>query len=185
VPKSIEKYGHPDPRWEHHVVIDSESPLRFHHSSVTDLYQQIEKFKLNATVPEKVRAQFDLALNLYLYHWFVYDFVTVAEQQAYGALEAALKHRYRQETRDPTAKPMLKKLLDHAIDKGWLNGPEFEIPFPGTPTGKISLLSIILQLRNNLAHGDFHLMQAGSYDSLEWCHEIINSLFPVREAASV
>jgi hypothetical protein len=74
-------------------------------------------------------------------------------------------------------------LLDYALKKGWLNEADFQIPFPGTPTGTISLLEIIRRLRNDLAHGDFHLMQAGSYDSLEWCHDIINVLFPEPSSA--
>lgn len=184
MPKPIDKYGHPDPRWEHHVVVESQDPFRFHFSNVNDLYEQIAKFKLHDTVPEKVRAQFDLALNLYLYHWFVYDFVTLAEQQAYSAMEAALKYRYREDIGDPSAKATLAPLLDHALKKGWLNAADFQIPFPGTPTGTISLLDIIRRLRNDLAHGDFHLMQAGSYDSLEWCHDIINVLFPAASGAA-
>jgi hypothetical protein len=183
MPKPKDQFGAPDPRWEHHVVVESENPFRMHYSDVDDLYQQIEKFKLHERVPEKVRAQFDLALNLYLYHWFVYDFVTVAEQQAYAAVEAALRYRYREELGDPTAKAVFKKLLDYAIAKGWLNGPEYEFPMPGTPTGKFSILEMIRMLRNKLAHGDFHLMQAGSYDSLEYCHQIINGLFPQKESA--
>ncbi len=142
---------------------------------------------MNETVPEPVRKQFDLALNLYLYHWFVYDFVTLAEQQVYAALEAALRHRYRQELGDPSAKAMLKKLLDYAIEKRWLNGPEYEFEMPGTASGKMSILDMIRMLRNRLAHGEFHLMQAGSYDSLEYCHQIINALFPAgpKAAASI
>jgi len=178
MPKSKDEFIAPDPRWDNHVIIESQDPFRFRFSGVDDLFQQIEKFTLNEGVPVKVQSQFDLALNLYLYHWFVYDFVTLAEQQAYAALEAALRHRYREETGDQNAKPMLKKLLDHAIAKGWLNGPEYEFPMPGTPSGKFSILEMIRMLRNNLAHGNFHLMQAGSYDALEYCREIINGLFP-------
>ena len=166
-----------DPRWANHIVVNNATgQLRF--SGVSDLYDQIEKFTLNDAVPENVRQQFDLALNLYLYHWLVYDFVTLAEQQAYAAMEAALRHRYREETGEVTAKPTLKKLLDHAIANCWLNGLEYEFPMPGTPAGKFSILEMIRMLRNNLAHGHFHLMQAGSYDALEYCHEIINGLFP-------
>lgn len=180
MPKQRDQFGVPDPRWEHHVVVESESPLRFHFSTVDDLYQQIERFTLNETVPEKVRKQFDLALNLYVYHWFVYDFVTLAEQQAYAAVEAALRYRYREDLGDPNAKGTLKKLLDHAISKGWLNSLEYEFPMPGTPTGKYSTIEMIRMLRNTLAHGEFHLMQAGSYDSLAYCHRIINRLFPAK-----
>src|ERR1700685_4222513 len=97
MPKPRDQFGAPDPRWENHVIIDSEAPLRFHRSDVDDLYRQIEKLRLSESVPEKVGKQFDLALNLYLYHWYVYEFVTLAEQQAYVAVEAALRHRYRQD----------------------------------------------------------------------------------------
>ena len=180
MPRPREQFGTADPRWEHHVVVESENPLRFHFSSVDDLYQQIEPFTLTEHVPEKVRMQFDLALDLYIHHWFVYDFVTLAEQQAYAAVEAALRHRYREELGDPTAKAMLKKLLDHALEKGWLNGPEYEFEMPGTATGKFSILEMIRMMRNSLAHGEFHLMQAGSYDSLEYCQQIINALFPSK-----
>jgi len=180
--KPKDQFTAADPRWENHVVFN-QATSQMHFTNVNDLYEQIEKFSLNERVPENVRKQFDLALNLYLYHWFVYDFVTLAEQQAYAAVEAALRHRYREETGDPTAKPMLKQLLDHAVAKGWLNGPKYEFPVPGTSDGKFSILEMIRMLRNNLAHGNFHLMQAGSYDALEYCHEIINGLFPEAEVS--
>jgi hypothetical protein len=64
-----------------------------HLSSLTDQYEAVTDFRLNASVPEDISVHFETAKNLYLYAWFVYRFYPVAEQQAFATLEFALRVR--------------------------------------------------------------------------------------------
>jgi hypothetical protein len=184
MPKPIEQFHQPDERWANIVTKHDQEAGILHLGRLSDLYDQITQYTFSGSVPEKVRAQFDLALNLYLHHWYVYDFVTMAEQQAYAALETALRHRYRSETGDSQAKPALGNLLEYAIAHKWVNGPEFEFDAPWHPKSKFSELEMMRMMRNNLAHGEFHLMAGSSYSALETCHYIITALFPVVPTAS-
>lgn len=53
----------------------------------------VSGFELTLAVPLAIRVHFETAKNLYLYAWFVYRFYPVAEQQALGTLEFALRQR--------------------------------------------------------------------------------------------
>jgi hypothetical protein len=176
--KPLDTFYEADPRFAN--VVQSFDPetriLRF--MTPRGLHEAVSPLVLDEAVPEKVRHQFNLALNVYLYSWFVYDFATVAEQQAYSALEAALRHRYHQETGKAPDKPGLKGLLDFATARGWLTASDFEFPMAGAPSGKFSGLEMLRMLRNNLAHGQFHLWPGGSHSALKTCHFIISSLYP-------
>ena len=83
-----------------------------------DLHKRVAELVLNSTVPEDVRTGFDTARNLYLYSWFVYRFLTVAELQAYAAFEYALGKRIEVENIGHVRG--LKRRFDFAIQKGWL-----------------------------------------------------------------
>ena len=83
-----------------------------------DLHNDVSTIKLSSSIPTEIRYQFDVARNAYLYSWFVYDLVILAEQQTYIVLEMALKHRMRSEHfRDRSLKPSLQL----AIKRGWLS----------------------------------------------------------------
>jgi hypothetical protein len=83
-----------------------------------DLYKRMAELSLNSTVPEDVRTSFDTARNLYLYSWFVYRFLTVAELQVYTALEYALGKRIEIENIGRIRG--LDNRFTFAIQKGWL-----------------------------------------------------------------
>jgi hypothetical protein len=83
-----------------------------------DLYKRMSELTLNSTVPEDIRTGFDTARNLYLYSWFVYRFLTVAELQAYAAFEYALGKRIENESAGRVRG--LNNRFDFAIKKGWL-----------------------------------------------------------------
>ncbi len=57
----------------------------------SDRHAQIAQFELQECVPEDIRVHFDTARNLYLYAWNVYRFHAIAEHQALGSLEMALR----------------------------------------------------------------------------------------------
>jgi len=142
------------------------------------LHEDVAHLNLGGSVPEKIQHQFDLARNIYLYSWFVYDFATVAEQQAYAALEAALRHRYHTETGKPPDKPHLKGLFDFMLARQWLDSADFESSLADPSGANISGLELLRMIRNNLVHGQFHLFPGASYRALETVHYIITKLFP-------
>ena len=146
------------------------------------LHEDVSGLVLADPVPEKVRHQFDLALNVYLYSWFVYDFATLAEAQGYAALEAALRLRYHDETGKPADKPSLKDLFEFAAARKWIDAAEFDVPADWHPDGKFSELDMMRKLRNRLAHGQFHLMPNSSLTTLQNCHYIISKLYPAKES---
>jgi hypothetical protein len=146
------------------------------------LHEDVSGLVLGASVPENVRHQFDLALNAYLYSWFVYDFATLAETQGYAALEAALRLRYHDETGKPADKPSLKDLFEFVAARKWIDAAEFDVSANWHPQGKFSELDMMRMLRNRLAHGQFHLMPGGSLSALQTCHYIISRLYPVQDS---
>jgi hypothetical protein len=61
--------------------------------TIEDHYSLIERYAVNDRVPEKVRIQYDVARNLYLYAWFEFRFHNVAEAKVLTVLEFAIKQR--------------------------------------------------------------------------------------------
>ncbi len=88
----------PDPRFKF-LKLSSENDTRSF--ELADMHQRLCELKLNLEVPKDAQTQFQTALNLMLYTWFVFEFHTVAEQHAYGALEFALRQRFPQAVRRP------------------------------------------------------------------------------------
>jgi hypothetical protein len=95
--------------------------------SLEHLHADMAALELHSSVPEEVRWQFDTARHAYVYSWFCYDLVTLAEQHAYGALENGLRLRAQAATVQPKGNG-LKVLVASARDNGWLNKSEFEVP---------------------------------------------------------
>jgi hypothetical protein len=169
-----------------------------------DLHRRLCLTKLNSKVPEDVRTQFQTALNLMLYAWFVFEFHTVAEQQAYGALELALRLRFPQAVRTIkkrgtqivipwTLGPLLRLAVNEgAIDPetlpAWERANEnrrfyeksSSLPPVRTPTANEwfeNLIESIPTSRNHLAHGNPQLYWEGSFWKVEFCADLINALF--------
>ena len=175
--KPISEFHKADTRFELHYVLDQQT-LIHRPIEIADLYALVEPLTLSPVVPDRVRAQFELARDTFVHSWYVYEFATLAEQQAYAALEAALRHKYHAETGKPADRPHLKGLFDFAIARGWIAAADFEYDMPGAPDGKESVLDTIRQVRNNLTPGKFHLMLSGSHRLMQACHHIICRLFP-------
>jgi hypothetical protein len=145
---------------------------------ISDLYSLVQPLALGPAVPAEIRLQFDSARNAFIYSWFAYDLVTLAERQSYTVMEMALRLRAVQEGQDVKPRDGLKRLFDIALERGWLQQEHFEIPSPGIPGKSISLLDMARRSRNNLAHGEIHLFPDGSLGMMRLCAEIISSLFP-------
>lgn len=120
--RPVEYIGEPHP-----ISAGFGTPLRS--KGLADYHAQVAVLVLNKAVPEDVLLHFETAKNLFLYGWFVYRFYTVADHQALGALELALRIRYEKEIPKsyyPRSKfATLKPLLRYAIDKGYLRHERF------------------------------------------------------------
>jgi hypothetical protein len=152
-------------------------------------------------VPEKVRVQFETARNLMLYTWFVFEFQTIAELQAYASLELALRERLGNPTRKvrngKVLPLMLADLLDKAVGAGlfvpeqlrswdwhklrreWFSKTHGFASQPLSASDWLEYLkSSLPDARNYLAHGNLKLWLPHSFTQLELCADLINALFP-------
>lgn len=173
--KPIASICKPDERFQRLSFHDEENghirPIR-----AEDLHNEVCAIELSSLIPTEIRYQFDVARNAYLYSWFVYDLVILAEQQTYIVLEMALKHRMRSERlRDKSLKPSLQL----AIKRGWLSAKDFEIP--GSATARpMSFVDELPKLRDRLLHGTVHLYPEFTLMIMCKCAELLNKLFPER-----
>lgn len=151
--------------------------------SIVDLYALVEPLQLNPAVPADIHEQFDKARYAFIYSWFAYDLVSLAEQQGYQTLELALREKLPASERKKAEEKRwgLGKLLERAVAHGWLERADFEAA-PQYPGGsKICFLDVIARMRNELAHGSRNLFPNGSLEMLRLCVGILNRLF--QEAA--
>src|SRR6266581_2777097 len=95
----------PGPRLEF-LAMESETGIR--PFELADMHVRLSGIKLISEVPDSVRRQLETARNLMLYTWFVFEFQTVAEMQAYAALELGLRERLGNPTREIKTKNGIK-----------------------------------------------------------------------------
>ena len=101
----------PDPRNDL-VIVDvatgAQRPMR-----IDDLHSLVENIELSSSVPPAICHQFDVARHAFIYSWFEYELVTLAEAHSYAALEAALRS-----PGDPLPRIARAQAFspDHAID---------------------------------------------------------------------
>jgi hypothetical protein len=143
-----------------------------------DLHDQMQKLELGPSVPQRIREQFDIARNAFVYSWFVYELVTLAERQSYTALEMALRERIEAAGGAPPRARGLKTLYELAFDKQFLQREAFDVPTPSGET--FSQLEVIRMLRNRLSHEEMHLFPQGSLQMIQLCAEIIAELYPAE-----
>jgi hypothetical protein len=187
----------PDSRFQYHVL-RSESGERT--MELADFHERLSNWPLVLPVPENVRTQFETAKNLMLYAWFVFEFQTVAEMQAYAALELALRERLGNPTRTSDSnkkrKIMLAELLSKAVKEGlivpeklpswewakvkreWFANQYGNQAQPFSASEWFELVKKNLpSSRNHLAHGNPQLHLFHSFSQLELCGDLINALF--------
>lgn len=80
----------PDPRFETLARLDLETGDA-RQLQLQDHYETIAEIELIGSPPEAVRMQFDKARNAFLYAWFDYELLNVAQGFAYAAVEFALR----------------------------------------------------------------------------------------------
>jgi len=199
--KPLDQITLPDPRFENeHLLVMRHEPGPY---QLADLHERLSTWPPASFVPEKVRIQIEAARNLMLYTWFVFEFQTVAELQAYAALELALRERLKNPTREIRRKKgikivplMLSELLSKALENGLIvpeKLPSFEwvkhkrewfAKFYGHPHTSITaedwfnfVKSHLPDSRNYLAHGNTKLWWTESFSQIELCCDIINALY--------
>ncbi|HEX3885377.1 MAG TPA: hypothetical protein VHW66_22175 [Stellaceae bacterium] len=165
----------PDPRFSTMAAgFDAAGAVRM--MTVGDLHDQMAEIHLHLAVPPGIAEQFDKARHAYVYSWFAYDLVSLAEQQGYQTLELALREKLPVPEREKADREHwgLGKLFGRAIAHGWLT------PRPVIPGTRMTAFDFLVMSRNELAHGSRNLFPAGSVEMLEQCAEILNELFSPR-----
>ena len=135
-----------------------------------DLVDHYERFALLSSpgnAPEEVVGSFVTAQHLAIASWWFFPFSVVAKNQAYNALELALRRRM-----NARSARGLKERIEYAIREGWLNPAELlalnpcftpaqreaftarTVDFAGTDTLRLWAEELPRE-RNYLAHGNF------------------------------
>jgi|SRR5580704_4391398 hypothetical protein len=174
--KPLSSIYQPDERFRH-LSFHDQAAGHIRPICAVDLHNEVSPIELNSAVPPEVRYQFDVVRNAYLYSWFVYDLVILAEQHSYIVLEMALRHRAKLEGLMKNA--TLKPYLQLAIKRGWLRREDLDIP--GAPGSRpMSFSNELPKLRNRLLHGSVHLSPEFSLMVMRKCAELLNKLYPAE-----
>jgi hypothetical protein len=136
------------------------------------LYRIAEQMTLSEDVPEYVLVQFQQTQHLLVYSHLQFSLLSVALTQALIAVEFALKTRWKGEpsltSSSYTSVPGLKKMLELAFERGWMDGFDR------------NLITLIPTLRNASAHGEYTLNPVGTLELVQMCGKLIQHLFPRR-----
>jgi hypothetical protein len=127
----------------------------------------VEVIRLGTNVPAAVTNGFDRARNAFVYAYYVYEFLMLAELQALATVEMALRLKL-----GPRAhhKDTLPNLVQKAVKDGLLLDPPPPSPKRAT---------ILTMMRNELAPGSDNVhLPTMTVSLLEICAEKINLLFP-------
>jgi hypothetical protein len=167
--KSVEDLHKPDPRHMTGTPPDAVTGMR-----IEELHAEMQPLELNMSVPAEVRWQFDTARHAFVYSWFCYDLVTLAEQHAYGALENGLRLRAQAANALPKGKG-LGAYLNNACEHSWLKKAEYDAP-DGTP----NRLEVVRIGRNHVGHGQPQLFLPFSLELMRLCAELLDKLYPQK-----
>lgn len=94
--KPLDEFYNADERNLYYARIDKNTG-EHRTTSLEDLYADITPYKLNASVPDDIATQYDVARNLYVYAWLEYRFFNISEAHALTVLELAMKERIGEE----------------------------------------------------------------------------------------
>jgi len=208
--KPLEEALLPDPRWEVQAIGSEGNWRKF---DISDLHARLRLSVLGPNVPPEIRRQFEIARNLMLYSWFVFEFHIVAEQHAYGALERALREVFPDATRkirkngqdtivSETLAPLLRRARSARLiipeklpawerilhRRHWheemMSGAGETLAPMATPEEWFeNAIRIIPDFRNKVAHGGFKLYFEASLNALELCFDLITALFGPAHSA--
>lgn len=170
--KLLASLTNPDKRNFYWSVIDlsTRTPRRL---ELDDIYKSISEICLDKVVPDDIRSQFNVAKNVAVYSWYCYPFHQVCEMKAYSTVELALKLRLEKNYPFP-------KLITKAINLGLIKDAGFSHLRKPVDEASVdyskSLVKIMPELRNDLAHGGTTL-HPGAVGTLRICADFINQLY--------
>lgn len=169
----------PDKRFDNMVGgVDDSGHIRL--MSINDLYDQVRELELSISLPDDIIEQFDKARHAFIYSWFAYDLVSLAEQQGYQVVEMALREKLPLSERKKHRG--FRKLIDYAVKNRWLSRADFDIY--DAHGQKLCCLDVMIDFRNELAHGSRNLFPLGSLEMLRLCAKVLNNLFNNRSGSS-
>lgn len=142
------------------------------------MHDLLSKEHLNSNVPDEIKGQFNVARNMALYSYFFYALAPEVHLKTYTVIEYALKLKVR-----PRKHMMLGKLLDIALQEGWISDGGFRHIKNTSPDNDWckAMLKGIANLRNSQAHGSSMLV-GDCIDQISVCADFINQLFPENES---
>lgn len=140
---------------------------------ITDIYDDVAHLEPPSFIPQDVTRQFNISRSVYLYSWFDYEMVTLAEQHAYTVVEMGIKVRAEMEK---IALPQggMSRSLDFAVKQGWFVEEDFHY---GSPANPKSFRDFYVQSRNKLMHGEPHLSPQFSVMMMEFSLRLLKKLF--------
>lgn len=170
----------PDNRYLNEGRVDKVTG-KFRRLVMDDLYDDMAAFEFKPHVPPDIAHQFGIARSAYLYSWFDYEMITLAEEHAYTVLEMAIRRRAKLDNTGMDEKTGMRGAIDHARARGWLSDADYgEMETGGAP---IPFLHLLPKMRNDLLHGNPRLSAAASFQILEITFEMVVKLFPPAVAA--
>ena len=160
--KPVDELSLPDPRIATTAGRTGLAPI-----TLLEQHDWVEAIRLGPDTPQAVVEGFDRARNAFIYAYYVYEFLMLAELQALATVEMALRLRL-----GPRAhhKDTLANLVQKAVKDGHLSNP---------PPPNPDLATILTMMRNDLAHGSDHVhLPSMTITLLEMCADKIRLLFP-------
>ena len=173
--KSKEQMLDPDARYLSEARVDPITRA-IRRPEIGDLYDDMAEFSLPASVPNKIIRQFDIARSVYVYSWFDYEMITLAEEHAYTVIEMAIRERAKDEKTGMNERTGMRGAIDHARARGWLSDDDYGAMETGGKS--IPFLTMLSELRNDLLHGNPRLSAIATYQMLEVVFGILVKLFP-------
>lgn len=140
--------------------------------TLKDVYEIVEPIELIDNVPEKIKSEFNIAKNLYVYSYYSYPFKTVSDLKSISTLEYALRTFYNVKDKQKG----LRKHLNRAIREAriiYLDSKDEK----KTIEEQILRASFLPTSRNNLAHGSSNLYFPTDNKIITVCANCINQLY--------
>lgn len=163
--------------------------------TVADLHSVAESLVLHDGVPEDVRSHFAAVKNLIVYSWFYYPFNATAQFLSYVTVEFALRKRLKAKPEEGFKSLLRRAVRDKLIsDEGFPHvqprreesiriAHELGLPAPTVGSYVETLIDVLPELRNQLAHGA-HIVHPNGATHARIAVEFINQLF-VRPVTAV
>lgn len=158
--KPVSEIMTPDPRY--HAMVTVNETGEWLRMQLADHHAMVAEIEISATAPDEARTIFDRGRHAFIYAWFDYELTPLAEQQAFAALEVALRHRLNR-------KGTLRLLLEKAVEQGLIPQMlgEMELPF------------VVASMRNLWAHGSTNFAGPGpTITVMRLCADLIRQLYP-------